>query len=125
MTEVLQMRQYAYEAKGWVRLLTFFSNEIVYLKTRLSEVLESDTKPHALDHAEKLQEDFLTQDKIIALLTSELKDQIRLLDNKVYERDGTLQIVINNQKRLRVEMNKSAGLFLKIKKEFTEYQNKA
>jgi hypothetical protein len=113
--------QFVNETESWGRLLSFFSQENVYLKTRLAEIVNSSLPNEDIELAEKFQEDFLTQDKIISFLSGDLKEQKSLLQRDLYEDGQLFKKLMREQKKLRKHIKREAEWFAKIKNRFTDY----
>ena len=107
MSQAIVIRQYVYETDNWRRLLAFFIQENVSLKTRLAEVVDSILDKEDLDIIEKFQEEFLAQDTVVTFLSDELNQQVKLLERDVYEDGELFKEVVKHQKKLRKEIKKS------------------
>jgi len=115
------IRQYVYETDNWRRLITFFIQENVSFKIRLSEIVDVIPDNEDLATVEKFQEDFLSQDRIVAFLSYELQEQKKLLEKDVCETGELFEDIIKHQQELRKEIKKTEEIFSKMKEEFGEY----
>jgi hypothetical protein len=115
------IRQFIYEAESWKRLLAFLRQENVHFKTRLAEIVNDSNDNDLLVAAEKFQDEFLSQDRMLLYLSEELTKQNKLLQREMYE-DGELFKEANrNQKTLREDFKKAEELFARVKDTFSDY----
>jgi hypothetical protein len=115
------IRQFIYEAESWKRLLAFLRQENVSFKTRLAEIVNDSTDNDLVAAAERFQDEFLSQDRMLLFLSEELAKQNKLLERELYE-DGELFKEVNkNQKKLREDFKKAGELFAKVKEAFSDY----
>ena len=112
------VQQLIYEAETWVRLIGFIRDETTYFKMRLAEVVSANVDDKVVEQAEKFQEEFLAQDRIIIYLSDELKKQNKLLEKDMNADENILQEAIKNQNKLRREIKKAEGLFKELKDKF-------
>lgn len=112
------VQQLTYEAETWVRLIGFIRDETTYFKMRLAEVVSANVDDKVVEQAEKFQEEFLAQDRIIIYLSDELKKQNKLLEKDMNADENILQEAIKNQNKLRREIKKAEGLFKELKDKF-------
>lgn len=119
----LILHQFVYESDEWARLLTFLKQENVFYKSRLAEVVNNVDDENIVAEAEKFNEDFLSQDRIIDFLTDELEIHNKLLQQEWYLDDDLLKDVIRHQKKLRVDVEKAEEFFSGTKKNFSGFLN--
>lgn len=112
------VQQFVYETESWNRLIGFIRDETTYFKMRLAEVVSASEDNGVVEQAEKFQEEFLAQDRIIIYLSDELKKQNKLLEKDLNAGDIFLQEAIKNQNKLRKEIKKAEGLFKELKDQF-------
>lgn len=117
------LRQFVYESEEWGRLLAFLKQENVFYKSRLAEALNTVEDDEFVEEAEKFNEDFLSQDRIIDFLTEELNAHNKLLQKDWYVDGEVLKDVIRHQKRLRTDIEKAEEIFSGIKKNFAGFLN--
>ena len=115
MSQAIVIRQYVYETDNWLRLLAFFIQENVSLKTRLAEVVDSILDKEDLDIIEKFQEEFLAQDTVVTFLSDELNQQVKLLERDDYEDGELFKEVVKHQKKLRREIKKAEDVLLSFR----------
>lgn len=115
------LEQFIYESEEWARLLVFLKQENVFYKSRLAEVVNNTEDEDVLLAAEKFQEDFLSQDRVIDFLSSELGKQTKLLVKDIYVDGEIFRNVVQNQKKLRSDIQKAEEIFSKTKTEFAHY----
>jgi hypothetical protein len=117
------LHQFICESDEWARLLNFLKQENVFYKSRLAEVVNNVDDENIVAEAEKFNEDFLSQDRIIDFLTDELESHNKLLQQEWYLDDDLLKDVIRHQKKLRVDVEKAEELFSGTKKNFSGFLN--
>ena len=120
-TRIPIVQQLIYETETWTRLIGFIRDENSYFKMRLAEVVSASEDHKVIEQAEKFQEEFLAQDRIILYLSDELKKQNNLLDKDLNADENFLQEAIKNQNKLRKEIKKAEGLFKELKDQFISY----
>ena len=116
------VRQFIYESEEWGRRLVFLKQENSFCKSRLAEMVDAIADNNALIIAEKFNDEFLSQDGIINFLIDELKKQQKLLEKHSYP-DSELPEIINNQEKLRNDIQKAELIFSTNKKSFSVYLN--
>lgn len=115
------IHQYQFEVESWRRLLTFQKEELVFFKNRLAEVINSSPESDELFVVEAFQEEFLSQEKVIAYLSGELKRQLKLIEKELYLDGAVFMQMQREQKELRREFCKAEDLFQGIKNRFVQY----
>jgi hypothetical protein len=117
----LVIQQYVYEAECWDRLLNYILQENICFKNRLAEVAGSELDGNVLSSAEKFQDEFLSQDRIISYLTDEVSIQRSQLGHAIGQ-DGLISIdLMMHHKRLRNDIYRTEQLFMKLKDKFLLY----
>jgi hypothetical protein len=120
--DIYKIEQMRYEHDMWERLLDFFKQENVWLKTRLAHVLDNSSDKFFLARAELYQNQFIANDELInalqqdtADLTVECEKRISGIKNikekKMEERHG----------KLRNELARFEKNFTLLRNEFNEY----
>jgi len=117
-----KIEQYHHEHLTWERLLDFFKQENAILKTRLAEVLDSNTDKEILPYAEHFQNQFIIKDEFI----DELKHDVHVIhqvyeDRKVHLKNELAKKLEARQTRLRNEMEYFEKDFSSLKNEFNKY----
>lgn len=111
--------QFHHENKTWGRLLEFFKQENIFLKNRLSEVVDHSTDKEFLALAEQFQNKFIIKDEIIDELRHDINLQsVDLINNNDSLVDSKL---IKRQEKLRNEMEYFEKDFIQLKNEFNKY----
>lgn len=119
--EEMILQHFLYEMETWKRLLAFFQQETIYLKTRLAEVLNSSSDDDIVAFAERFQEDFIEQDRIQYFLCEELLKQHEMVE-KGFHLDGKVfPQIIEGQRKLREDILNEERRFIKVKHEFSNY----
>jgi hypothetical protein len=116
-----KIQQFKHENETWKRLLEFIQVENVFLKTRLAKIMKEDTGNQLLEQAEYFQNQFISEDEVIALLRKEVADQEDLLTREVFEDGAIIKSVIRGQKKLQKEIEIVEQKFNKLKFEFNNY----
>lgn len=121
MRQDAAINQLIYEAESWGRWLAFFQQENFYFKMRLADMVSNSKNDDVLVMAEKFQEDFLSQDRVISFLKEELKKQNKLLESEADGNGQLLQEISYRQKAFENNIKKEEELFYKIKDSFHNY----
>lgn len=115
------IHQFQFEVESWGRLLTFQTEELVYFKNRLAEVINSSPENEELFVVEAFQEEFLSHEKVIAYLSGELKRQLKFIEKELYLDGAGFMQMQGEQRKLRREFCKAEDLFQGIKNRFVQY----
>lgn len=118
---ITYLTQYVYELKSWERLLSFQKEELVCFKTRLAEVLNSSTEAEMILTAERFQEAFLAQERIVFFLADELKQQSQILEKESCKPGEFYTEAVNGQAKLRREIKEGEEAFAVVKKNFEQF----
>ncbi|WP_276482257.1 hypothetical protein [Paraflavitalea pollutisoli] len=119
--ENVQVRQFQYENEAAHRLLEFLLQENVILKTRLAEVLRDNAFPTELMvTVEQFQEWLLQKDAVIALMRQEAAELEKTLARFLHE-DGTLKVIVHNQKKLRKDLKTLGLAFSDLRSQFNSF----
>lgn len=115
--------QFQHENDTWKRVLGFLTEENIFLKNRLSEVLRciDDSDNSFLERIEYFQNGFLEKDKIISDLRTALMEHNKLLIRDMYEDGELLKEVKWNQKKFRKDIETAEQECNKLKFEFNNY----
>lgn len=113
--------QYLHENLTWQRTLDFYLQENAFLKTRLSQVLDSITDKEFLALAEHFQNSFIHNDECMKDLQADIKSLQGQL--KVSQSDENREDIKLAQqfKKLRNEMGYYEKNFGSLKNEFNQY----
>jgi hypothetical protein len=120
--DTLRLKQYSHESKSWERLLYFFKQENVFLKTRLSEVLDNRNDTELLISAEYFQNHFIVKDELIDKLLQEIHDQEKdWKENFINNSPVPYKKKVDKKEKLRAQMQDFKEDFEKIEFEFNKY----
>lgn len=84
MKEALLL-QFQHESSGYKRLIRFLADETVYMKNRITEVLQNDFHNNMLEGVEYFQNEFLKIDEIIGFLRNSIAELDRYLSKDFFE----------------------------------------
>lgn len=115
------LRQFVYETEEWGRLLAFLKQEMVSYKSRLAEVVNTIEDDDVLAEAENFHDNFLSQDKIIEFLSTELNKHSRLLEKDLYLDGELFGDVAKEHKKLKSDIQKAEEIFGRMKTNFADY----
>ena len=108
--------QFLQECAGWIRLLDFFQQENIYLKNRLSLVVDYKSETDFLPLAEQFQNQFISKDEFITEITQDVKKQQTMLTGLTAE-----EKLIKQQQKLRNEIEFLEKDFSTIKNQFNKF----
>jgi hypothetical protein len=115
--------QLQHEINTWLRALTFMQGETTNLKNRIAEVVSHKPDRKVLPQLEYYQSVFIQEDEVLALLSHDIQEQIKLL-----QRDGVDEQLQSQaariQVRIRNEMEKAEMEFNKVRSSFNSYMFK-
>ena len=111
--DIYRLKQYRHENEAWGRSLNFLKQENAFLKIRLSEVLDNSSDHKTLAFGEHFQNLFILKDEYFDNLLIDIHEQ----EKKINENFK----IIENQKKLRNEMQRIEKRFFNLRKEFNEY----
>lgn len=119
LVKITKPDQFHHENKTWNRMLEFFKQENIFLKNRLSEVVDNSTDKEFLALAEHFQNRFIIKDEYI----DELRHDINEQDKKLTESSTNFidNKLIIRQEKLGNEMEYFEKDFNKLKNEFNKY----
>ncbi len=117
------LHQFRHENEAWGRVIRFLTDEYIFLKNRLSEILQKmdENDKILLERIEYFQNHFLKEDEIIGYLRMEIRDLNKLLALDSVENSEPFKEVKKKQKKLRIELEKTEQSFVKLKYEFNNY----
>jgi hypothetical protein len=119
MSHELLIKQYIYETEVWEREISYFLQENICFKARLAAILDAGSVDTSLDDAERFQDEFLDQDRVLFYLQEELKLHRKQLHGLHNKEEATFSEVEKDQKMIRREMLKEEELFKQLKEKFT------
>jgi len=109
--------QFLQECAGWIRLLDFFKQENIYLKTRLSFIVDHTAATDFLPLAEQFQNEFILKDEFITEINKDVKNQQTMLTDSIIKKTQPEEKLVKTQQKLRNEIE-----FLE--KDFSSNKNK-
>ena len=119
LPEISRHDQFENENFMWQRVLKFFSQENVALKTRLSLIIDSRNDKNLFDLAEYFQNQFLLKDEEVGKLEEDIASQLERLH--VCPHVGYISPEIQErQENLRRDMTYFESDFLRLKNEFNQ-----
>lgn len=119
----LLITRFRHENESWKRILGFFREENINLKTRLSDLLKNTKENNGdfLEQLEYFQNLFLKEDEIIRFLHEEISEQDKLLLRDLYEDGELIKEVQKKQKKIRRQLENTEREFYQLKSEFNTY----
>ncbi len=121
MAGLKKTEQFLQENKTWKRLLYFFVQENIFLKTRLSEVVDRETDKIFIENAEHFQNEFLLKDEFIREIGIEIKGQEKNLQMAFTQKKGPDTTTCELQEKLRNDMSFLEKEFSDLKNQFNKY----
>jgi len=115
------IEQFRYECDGWMRLLSFFQEENIYLQKRLFEMVRGTINNTTLQQAENLQTNILEHDDIIKELHHAIAQQDRQLKHYAQNKPLDLAELMKSQNELRKQIWKEEWLFNGLQANFSGY----
>ncbi len=113
--------QFLQETYTWERLLFFFKQENINLKTKLSEVVDPSTDRNFLALAEQFQNQFILKDEFMDELAHDVKEQQRKLNDATLKNIVPDEKISKMQRKLRNETQYLEKDFNRLKNEFNSY----
>jgi hypothetical protein len=115
------IEQFRYECDGWMRLLSFFQEENMYLQKRLFEMVRGTINNTVLQQAENLQTNILEHDDIIKELNHAIAQQDRQLMEYGQNKPLNLAELMKCQNELRKQIWKEEWFFNGLQANFSGY----
>ncbi len=114
----LGVDQFLHENQTWERALDFYLQENAFLKTRLSQVLDSNTDKAFIPLAEHFQTSFIQMDECMQDLKQDILSSQKLLKEKT--KGGALdeKLLSSKHQKLNNEMGYFEKNFAGLKNEF-------
>ena len=113
--------QFLQECAGWVRLLDFFKQENIYLKNRLSFVVDHKAENDFLPLAEQFQNQFILKDDFITEIAQDVKKQQTILTDSTEKKIAADEKLIKKQQKLRNEIEFFEKDFSANKNQFNKF----
>jgi len=95
-----------YETLTWSRALEFYKLENAFLKTRLSQVLDSNSDKVFLAAAEHYNNRFVFMDEYIKELKQDIRLQVQMIKQHLADNHLQDKVMVALQRKLRGEMEK-------------------
>ena len=121
MTGSNKIEQFLHENVSWKRLLDFFIQENIYLKTRLSEVVDRETDKIFIAQAEQFQNEFILKDEYILDIGNDIKVQENILQLASAQKKEPDTRICKKQEKLRNEMSSLEKEISGLKTRFNKY----
>jgi hypothetical protein len=112
---------FLHENQTWSRALDFYLQENSYLKTRLSQVVDSDPGSEFVPVAEQFNNNFIQNDEYINDLKKDVLDLGQILKRAVAGSETDESKLLVKQKKLRNEMQHFEKKFVELKNIFNQY----
>ena len=113
--------QFLQECAGWIRLLDFFKQENIYLKTRLSGVVDHKAETDFLPLAEQFQSEFILKDEFIKEITMDVKKQQSMITDIAVKKISAEETLNKKQQKLRNEIEFLEKDFSVTKNQFNKF----
>ncbi len=111
----LRLKQLQFETDTMKRLIAFLKDENVYLKNRISEILENDFDHSMLDTVDDFQTRSIQEDDLIEQLRKSTVELDRLLLREDGDEEKLLKQIDLKLKRLNSDLQAAQKLFVKLK----------
>lgn len=113
--------QFLHENLTWERELDFYMQENAFLKTRLSKVLDNNMDKNFLFFAEQFQSNFILKDDYMKDRKEDIKRLQKTLVNYLAGVESDDKKILQQQQKLRHEMDYLEKNFALLKNEFNQY----
>lgn len=113
--------QFLHENITWKRLLEFFIQENIFLKTRLSQVVDRETDIVFIANAEHFQNEFILKDEVMHDIESDIKEQEKNLALGYKQKKSPDYKTCKRQEKLRNEILYLEKEFSDLKNQFNQY----
>ena len=115
------LTQVQYEKETWKRLVSFMTEENIFLKNRLSEVLKDSFNYNLLEQLECFQSRFINVDSLMNLFRHDLAELEELLAKGTMGNDHTLIDIQTRLVTLRTVLTNVERELSKLKINFHTY----
>ena len=119
--------QYKHENDTWLRTLDYFQQENIYLKNRLAQIAKTNINGNFLNDLEVFQTRFVDKDTVIAILRYDIALQNDLIESfdPISDQTDKGSRIIQNQNKLRDDMQQMEREFNRLKFDFNNYLSEA
>lgn len=115
------LHQFLYETQSWIRLLGFIRQEIVYYRSRLAEVVSDVDEEGLLAIAEAINDDFMSQDRVIEFMNEELDKHYKMLEKRQFSKDEVLRAIADEHEKLKRNIQKEEKMFSDLSDSFSGF----
>jgi len=115
--KIIMTKYFEYEIESCKRILNFISNENIYLKERLTEILKEKFDDALLQDLEHFYELFLKKDELINFLRNEVAE----LEKIIEDLSANIYVTINKLETADNNIQVAEKHFHKLRKDFTSY----
>ena len=114
--------RFLYEIDSWKRILLYLMEENLLMKEQLIVVLNSSITKKSLDVVEYYQSALINEDKVTSLFRKDVEiQQKKILLNMSGDSVENSKSILNQQKKLRKEIELIERYFNKLKFEFNKF----
>ncbi len=117
----LKLKQLQHESDSWKRQLAFMTEENIFLKNRISEILKNGTDSETLAEIENFHTSFINEDELIGLLRNDIAEYDKWLERERFEDGHIISKVQKKMKELRHGIATAEAKFGKLKSDFNNY----
>jgi len=117
----VKIKQLQYESNTWKRLLAFITEEDIFLKNRISEILNNDFNKNYLNDVENFVNKLVEEDQYISLLNSDLANIDKQLQKEVLLDASIIHDVETRLKKLRSDVTIIEKKFSQLKLQLNSY----
>ena len=115
------VEQCSHETETHIRILEHLANENIYLRKRLTAILQRSINPEFLEKAEYFHQQFILEDEAVKIMRHDVILQEEALKGPNADADGQLSAIRVTQGKLRREMESIETGFNKLKFDFYRY----
>ena len=117
-----KLEQFHQENSTWLRTLDYMEQETVFMKNRLSKVVDLLHTNDILDWAEDYQNRILMKEEAIDLMKQDIHAQERRLASEyLFEGNQLKAEIVKSQTQLRLQMDYMETDFYRMRKDFNDY----
>ncbi len=115
------IKQLKLESNAWKRMLRFLTDENIYLKNKVSEILKVNFDKGLLEEIEIFHSRFLREDDLINLLRNDIAEADKILLTEPTENSKFLTEIEMKIQKIRNNISNAEIQFESLKKDFTSY----
>lgn len=117
----IKLKQLKYECDAWKRMLGFLTDENIYLKNRLSDILKANIDKNLLEEIEIFHNRFIREDELIGLLRNDIAKVDDLFLRETLEKGKLANEIEKNLQKIRNNISHAEKQFGSLKKDFAGY----